>query len=231
MSEGAMTQACATTDKRARLRMTDKTDYIKRSDAIEYACKAHISGCVKDRIKKWINDVPSADVVERNIIDDIRLAEYANGLADGVNSEEHKQGQMIQEYIDAWNERKDLFEHWLRHVVNPNELNYKDIVVGLIEEVINPYLEQECPAMSLLHADEMKIIDSDAYQGVTVYIIPRSYAVGSPSDYIWTHNYYGSCCGCDTLLALQTGWNVTDRTVWGIMSIALHILERMKPLE
>jgi hypothetical protein len=56
-----------------------------------------------------------------------------------------------------------------------------------------------------------------------------------PSQYWATHNYYGSCSGCDTLKALNEGsWSYEDdarpttEVVDGYMTLALHIVQRFK---
>ena len=70
------------------------------------------------------------------------------------------------------------------------------------------------------------------YQGTIIFIIPYNRYQPTEEEYVITHNYYGSCSGCDALMGCQ-GWGekvVEESTIKGIMSIALHLLERMKPL-
>ena len=137
---------------------------------------------------------------------------------------------MIQEYIDAWNERKDIFEHWLRHCVNANRMSYEDIVRGIVTEVINPTVEDTYS--NVLDIGKMRVIDDGDWQGTTIYIIPKDTYQPNIDEYVITHNYYSSCSGCDTLLACQ-GWSdeeVSDETIKGIMTIALHLIENMKLL-
>ena len=80
---------------------------------------------------------------------------------------------MIQEYIDAWNERKDIFEHWLRHCVNANRMSYEDIVRGIVTEVINPTVEDTYS--NVLDIGKMRVIDDGDWQGTTIYIIPKTH--------------------------------------------------------
>ena len=136
---------------------------------------------------------------------------------------------MIQEYIDAWNENKDRFEYWLRIDVDANTLSYEDIVKGIIDEVINPYIDSN---YDKLDVEKMTVIDDGDYQGTYIYIIPKNCYQPSVCDYVMTDNYYGSCSGCDALLGVQDSWGkeVSDDTIEGIMTIALHLIEKMKPL-
>lgn len=99
---------------------------------------------------------------------------------------------MIIEYIDAWRNRKEDFREWLKNDVNANTIEYFEILKGVIEIVINPSLENR---WSKLDITKIHVIDDGDYQGTTIYLIPKDTYQPYASDYIWTHNYYGSCSG------------------------------------
>lgn len=48
-----------------------------------------------------------------------------------------------------------------------------------------------------------------------------------------THTYYGSCCGCDTLLNIVDFCEEdypNEEQVKQLMTLSLHLIQRIKPL-
>lgn len=65
--------------------------YIKLKDAIEYACKAHISGCVGDRIRAQLQSLPTIEVSEDAI--------SRQGLINTLNARHIKYNAYVNEAI------------------------------------------------------------------------------------------------------------------------------------
>ena len=138
---------------------------------------------------------------------------------------------MVQDIVDAWVREKDVFEDWLNSL-NEHELEYlgySDIVVYLVDLVINPYYEY----LGNIRVDgydfnKMTIIDNGDYQGTLIFLIPEITYQPDVDQYIYTHNYYGFCSGCDALQHAQI--LKREDCIKGIMSIALHLIENFKKL-
>ena len=126
---------------------------------------------------------------------------------------------MIRQYVDAFRENKEQFEKWVESV--EEEITYMDI----LKQVINLCLNE-------LDEDKITEIDNGDYQGTLIYLIPRNCYQPMVSDYVYTSVSYGSCSGCDTLLAAQN-WDYCNvkYNVDMVTTIALHLVENMKWLE
>ena len=81
--------------------------------------------------------------------------------------------------------------------------------------------------------DRMTVIDDGDYQGTQIFIIPKNTYQPSVEDYVMTNTYYGSCSGCDTLQAICDYENglPTDDQVKGYMTLALHLVQKLKWLD
>lgn len=136
---------------------------------------------------------------------------------------------MVQDIVDAWVREKDVFEDWLNSL-NEHELEYleySDIVEHLVDLVINPHYERLANKWyGGFDFNKMTVIDDGDYQGTLIFIIPSTTYQPSVDEYIYTHNYYGSCSGCDALLNAQT--MERQDCIKSIMSIALHLIENFK---
>ena len=74
-------------------------------------------------------------------------------------------------------------------------------------------------------------IDDGNYQGTLVYVIgEKGY---QPDKYWYVKVDYGSCSGCDTLEGIRdyTDDAPTDEQAKDYMTVALHIVQGMKPME
>ncbi|MCF8009588.1 MAG: hypothetical protein K9K32_07450 [Halanaerobiales bacterium] len=130
---------------------------------------------------------------------------------------------MIKEFAKAWNKNKDILEEKIK----TTEINdYTDLLVLLIEEVINPEMDN----YEKLDTEKITVIDNGDYQGTQIYLIPQNTYQPSVSEYVVTHNYYGSCSSCDALLA-AIGWGTENKDIKALMNITLHLLQRMKWLD
>lgn len=88
--------------------------------------------------------------------------------------------------------------------------------------------------MNGFNLEELRIIDDGDYQGTQIFIIPLDTYQPSVSDYVYTHTYYGSCSGCDTLQAIlgyDDNKKANANQVEDLMQLSLHLLQKCKMLE
>lgn len=108
---------------------------------------------------------------------------------------------MLKFCKDAWNENKDLLEDVIKRDKCINSCNYDYLVKLVIKYILNPSLGDEYGVK--FDADHITIIDNGDYQGTLLFMIPREVYQPNAGDYLLTYADYGSCSGCDTLLAIQ----------------------------
>lgn len=129
---------------------------------------------------------------------------------------------MIKGIVERFMQAKPELEKRLKedHPASYNEL------VGLVVQAINPEQEWDLP-----DPDRITEIDHGDYQGKLVYVIG---ATGyQPDTYWYVKVDYGSCSACDTLQEIAHSDNgpPTDEQVSQYMTLALHIVQRMKVME
>ena len=133
---------------------------------------------------------------------------------------------MIAEFVKVWEENKHLLREEFEKA-HPDE--YTDIVRGVIR-VISHIDSYDKPDPNRIHR-----IDDGEYQGTLVFVIAgHGY---QPWDYWYVKVSYGSCSGCDTLMAIQDGFNWGEdnrkpnkQQVDDYMTLALHILQGIKKM-
>ena len=133
---------------------------------------------------------------------------------------------MIQEVIKQWEAHKSDLENYFRN--NPmSEYDSYDKVMGLIIGLI---LNAGDDSMDII--PEYKVLDDGDYQGTRIYVLHTDTYQPDLCDYIITHNYYGSCSGCDTLLSITEydGGIPDEDQVKGFMTISLHLVQNMRYL-
>ena len=135
---------------------------------------------------------------------------------------------MVKEFINLWEKNKNKLEDYFRNTEQREYDGYKLIVKKIIELVIND--EDEFETYDI---ERMTVIDDGSYQGTQIFIIPRKTYQPDADDYIFTHNYYGSCSGCDTLQAIH--WYRTDakpneEQIKDYMTLALHLVQELRYL-
>lgn len=140
---------------------------------------------------------------------------------------------MIPDFAKAWAANQEALRNYI--AATPMEETagtYEDIVRIVFGHVVNPYL--------VAHDEEeydlsnMTVIDHGDYQGTTLYVIPLKTYQPTIGQYVWTHNFYGSCSGCDTLLGItQYDWSEkpNHQQVSELMTLCLHILQRCTILD
>jgi hypothetical protein len=138
-------------------------------------------------------------------------------------------------FIKKWDENKGGLKEYLKTLEKVDVDEYLKIVKIVVEKIINENEE----AYGGYHFDTKKItqIDNGEYQGTLLFFIPKDIYQPDEYDYIFTSVDYGSCSGCDTLLDilfsnyLEDGQKLSDSQVNDIMTLCLHLIQKIKWLE
>ena len=136
---------------------------------------------------------------------------------------------MIREFIERWEKNKHKLEEYFRTTKQEEYDAYSKIAVKLFELVINDSRGGGTVKLNF-NTEEMTIIDYGDYQGTELYILFNGTYQPNVSDYVVTHNYYGSCSGCDALLSISNYDNglPNDDQVKEYMTLALHLVQKCK---
>lgn len=137
---------------------------------------------------------------------------------------------MIKKFVEKWNRYKENLENYFRNTKQEEYQDYKDIVKALFKNVIN---QGETYHWNKFNIEEMTLIDDGDYQGTQIFIIPLDTYQPNIEDYVVTNTYYGSCSGCDTLLAINefSSGLPSEEQIHDYMMLALHLLQKCKWLE
>lgn len=136
---------------------------------------------------------------------------------------------MIEAIVKQWDANKHKLEEYFATTKQEEYGDYKTIVVKLFELVITE-IENEWSGTDKFDISKMTVIDDGDYQGTKIYIIPKDTYQPNVSDYVITDNYYGSCSGCDTLLAISEYEDdlPNKEQVKEYMTIALHLVQKLR---
>ena len=76
----------------------------------------------------------------------------------------------------------------------------------------------------------MTVVDDGDYQGTEIFIMPLDEYQPDIENYIYTHTYYGSCSGCDTLqhISMYDDELPNEVQIQDYMELALHLLQKCK---
>ena len=130
---------------------------------------------------------------------------------------------MNTEIIAAWELAKPAIR---AAIAAKHPGSYRELVTLVVGEVADRMTGYPVPDKS-----RVEEIDHGDYQGTLVYVIG---ATGyQPDDYWYVRVSYGSCSGCDTLESIcgYSGEPPTDAQVGEYMTLALHIVQRMKKMD
>ena len=108
---------------------------------------------------------------------------------------------MIPEFVRAWNENHEELEEYLRITPQNMYSEYNILVELLFNRCINPYLSKI--GKNTFDTNDMTEIDYGDYQGTLIFILHEDSYQPSTNQHVYTHNYYGSCSGCDTLMGIH----------------------------
>lgn len=132
---------------------------------------------------------------------------------------------MIKEFVKKWDKYKKDLEDYFRNTKQSEYDEYEKIVKLLFEKVID-----RDKLFGEYDLENMIVIDDGQYSGTRIFIIHKDSYQPDIDDYVYTHTYYGSCSGCDTLLSIFSydGDLPDESQVEAYMTIALHLLQRLK---
>lgn len=132
---------------------------------------------------------------------------------------------MEQELVARFDAKRDEIRgNLLNLLINSNHyIDYIDIVKVVIEAVHDDNYSSPDPE----HIHE---IDDGEYQGTLLFVIPADGY--QPYDYWCVKVGYGSCSGCDTLMAILEGdyGDTIDEKVDSLFTLALHIVQGLKKI-
>ena len=133
---------------------------------------------------------------------------------------------MIDEFVKAWDERKDTLREYIRTHEQSEYDEYEKLVRVLFDVVINPGTENKWDT------GRIHVIDDGDYQGTQLFIIPLEVYQPCHWDYVVTCHDYGSCSGCDTLMAISNyeARRPDDSQVDEYMTLLLHLLQSCKTI-
>lgn len=133
---------------------------------------------------------------------------------------------MVKEFLEKWWKHKDNMESWFRGFADISEVKWHGIAMALVENILNRGVEW-CKL-----SNEVKVIDDGNLEGTNIFIYHNDVCVPSITDYFFTHNHYGTCSGCDTLLSIVDGYHgkATDEQVKLLMRLAFDLLRNIKPM-
>lgn len=137
---------------------------------------------------------------------------------------------MINYFIKKWDKNKDKLENYFRTHNQEEYSSYEAIFKNIIKYVFNDeeYLYKK------FNYEEVTVIDYGDYQGTQILVFCKDTYQPDLSETYYTHVYYGSCSGCDTLLAIMNyDWDKkpTDEQVKDYMTLALHMVQHIKRFE
>lgn len=131
---------------------------------------------------------------------------------------------MIKEFNKKWDKNKNKLEEYYRTNAQEKYNTYKKIIKLIFEYVIN---DEDIS----FNTERIHEINDGSYQGTIIFIVPKDTYQPDLDDYVYTHNYYGSCSGCDTLLGIS-GYDDEElpnkEQIKDYMTLSLHLLQKMR---
>lgn len=132
---------------------------------------------------------------------------------------------MLKILVKKWDKNKEKLRKVLSETINCIE--YKDLVKLTFSTIYNdgdesfeyPYRELNC--------NRITEIDNGDYQGTLLFLIPFKTYQPCEYEYLMTYVNYGSCSGCDTLLAItDDNWNrrFSDKQVSDLLILCKDII-------
>ena len=133
---------------------------------------------------------------------------------------------MIKKFIEIWNAHKNELIQKFDEEKFPH--SNKQVVEGLVE-----LLHEHCNDYSVPDPERIHHIDDGDYQGTDVFVIGGTGY--QPHKYWVVKQYYGSCSGCDQLLAISSDYRLGDdeekkQALKDIEKYTLNILQSMKEI-
>lgn len=132
---------------------------------------------------------------------------------------------MIEKFVLAWEKNKANLEEHFRTHKQDEYCSYESLVKLVFDIIINPAMEYDYEHYD---TEDIHVIDDGDYQGTQIFLIHRNTYQPDICEYVYTHTYYGSCSGCDTLLSISGyGGELPDKKqIEDYMTLCLHLLQR-----
>jgi len=139
--------------------------------------------------------------------------------------------EMIKEFVQAWDARKDILRHYIESTDQRQYETYEELTKALFSLVVNPWREEN--GEYVFDVNNLHMIDDGEYQGTQLFVIPFDTYQPSSYQYVITFQEYGSCSGCDMLQGIQSEGESyrglpTTGQVDQYMTLLLHLLQRCK---
>lgn len=137
---------------------------------------------------------------------------------------------MLDFMAKAWEKNQDILREAYRDIAILSGdcyyegLTYEDILYFIIHFLLNGGDGRNG------EWDEERIhcIDDGSYQGTLLFLAARKGYEPAASDYFITAVGYGSCSGCDTLMAANELDDCVEKRVDTYMMLSLHMIQRAK---
>lgn len=135
---------------------------------------------------------------------------------------------MLKIIADAWAKNNGKLRDALK-TTDMDAIGYKKLVEMAFSYVYNNsdsvVTGKTCPA----DVHNITLIDNGDYQGTLLFIIPFDTYQPTCGEYLLTYADYGSCSGCDTLMAIteyESG-SPSEEQLNDLMMLCLDILEHV----
>lgn len=110
---------------------------------------------------------------------------------------------MLKILYEKWEKNRETLKSAISKIPNVSRLEYEDLVKLTFSTIYNDDDNDDIPyGYKTLNCEEITRIDNGDYQGTLLFLIPFNTYQPSESEYLMTYVGYGSCSGCDTLLAI-----------------------------
>ena len=122
--------------------------------------------------------------------------------------------------INKWDaNRERLRKYYEEHISVYRTCDYVDVVKTVVKVIVND-------KYTSYNYENITVVDDGDWQGTQLFIIPEDTYQPGPEEYLVTYEYYGTCSGCDTLMAIQE--EDESYLIDGLMSMSLHLIQQMK---
>lgn len=131
---------------------------------------------------------------------------------------------MIKYCKDQWNANRERLEKALMGDTHLNDCDYKYLLSLVVTHILNPGPEAE-----KWSANDITVIDNGYYDGTLMFLIPKDCYCPSEDEYLLTFINYGSCSGCDMLMAIQAWDNAppTETQLKDYMALCKDLVMNM----
>ena len=132
---------------------------------------------------------------------------------------------MLNNIISRWDENNEKLKEYFK---NTKQSDYCQSYLSILKAIVKTILPDENISSEIIE------IDHGEYQGTLIFILHKEEYQPSESDYFITSVSYGSCSVCDTLQAISVYHDdmlPTEEQVGEYMSLALHMVQKMKSLK